>query len=481
MSTASPPARRGRDARKDPEADHQEVRRARASAVVEGNMAVIREGLEATQRVDYDAPEFALVETQVARHGSTHRRDFGGHVPRTTAARPVQGCSTRVLRGDDRRAVPRRHDRRGAGAARHRPVHAARQRGVEGQGPVPAQRARVPSPSTAPAAWNARWSAPTRRSRTRCTISTTCCSPAIRQLDIPEPQRDALREHVHALSATVRDSYRASKDTKALHEMRGRCRGRRRDGRQSALQRNLGRLVEVLAIYPVARTRPFFDAMEKEKPGSGRPVLAGHRSVEVQRLPGVRRRLRPRRAATARAGRDGAGDAAGALRVPEPARPNTPARFVDTARTKEGGDIKRLMLDRANYYATTGGHGACRGCGEVTAIRLVTSLNHAIHAKRRKEHMRELDALVGRLHAKRPTLHDDAERFERITRTIDDAGEAAVPAGKRAHRQRPRLGGHRQCDRLQQRLRLDVPVQPVQRSVGEQPVPGHAGGGQGHL
>ena len=30
------------------------------------------------------------------------------------------------------------------------------------------------------------------------------------------------------------------------------------------------------------------------------------------------------------------------------------------------------MLDRHNYYATTGGHGACRGCGEVTAIRLVT-------------------------------------------------------------------------------------------------------------
>ncbi len=39
------------------------------------------------------------------------------------------------------------------------------------------------------------------------------------------------------------------------------------------------------------------------------------------------------------------------------------------------------MLDRGNYYATTGGHGACRGCGEVTAIRLVTSTNHAIKTK----------------------------------------------------------------------------------------------------
>ena len=56
--------------------------------------------------------------------------------------------------------------------------------------------------------------------------------------------------------------------------------------------------------------------------------------------------------------------------------PNTPARFIDGA-TMPDGDAKRLMLDRNNYYATTGGHGACRGCGEVTAIRLVTGANHA--------------------------------------------------------------------------------------------------------
>ena len=40
------------------------------------------------------------------------------------------------------------------------------------------------------------------------------------------------------------------------------------------------------------------------------------------------------------------------------------------------------MLDRDNYYAITGGHGACRGCGEVTAIRLVVSANRAIHEPR---------------------------------------------------------------------------------------------------
>ena len=34
--------------------------------------------------------------------------------------------------------------------------------------------------------------------------------------------------------------------------------------------------------------------------------------------------------------------------------PNTPARFVDGA-IKGGGETKRLMLDRANYYASNGG------------------------------------------------------------------------------------------------------------------------------
>jgi pyruvate-ferredoxin/flavodoxin oxidoreductase len=77
-----------------------------------------------------------------------------------------------------------------------------------------------------------------------------------------------------------------------------------------------------------------------------------------------------------------------------------------------------MMLDRSNYYATTGGHGACRGCGEVTAIRLVTSANHAIHNKRRKEHVGELESLIGALGAKRVSVQDDTARRERIDHVL---------------------------------------------------------------
>ncbi len=82
------------------------------------------------------------------------------------------------------------------------------------------------------------------------------------------------------------------------------------------------------------------------------------------------------------------------------------------------------MLDRDNYYATTGGHGACRGCGEVTAIRLVTSTNHAIQTKRRKEHVREMEGLIDNLNGKaadraRTTRAPRAHLARRATITLE--------------------------------------------------------------
>jgi pyruvate-ferredoxin/flavodoxin oxidoreductase len=98
------------------------------------------------------------------------------------------------------------------------------------------------------------------------------------------------------------------------------------------------------------------------------------------------------------------------------ATPNTPTRFTEGSDTPDG-DIKRLMLDHDNFYATTGGHGGCRGCGEVTAIRLVMSTSHAISERHRREHLKALTGLVDRLYAKRATVADPA-RQERLTRTI---------------------------------------------------------------
>ena len=163
--------------------------------------------------------------------------------------------------------------------------------------------------------------------------------------------------------------------------------------------------------------------------------------------------------------------------------PNTPARFVDGA-TEPDGETKRLMLDRHNYYATTGGHGACRGCGEVTAIRLVTGTNHAIHDKRRREQIREVEDLIEKLTAKLGSVvdtDDDPKRKQRIADTLAQPGEVALSARERTARRRAGQRRDRQRDRLQQRLRLDLPVQSLHRSVGQQPVPGLARGRQGRV
>ena len=389
---------------------------AKGGAVVEGNLSVMAEGLEAVQRVDYEAPEFAEAEAQVATKARRTIAISAG-MCRHNGCSPSEGMFNDEYY-EQMIGAPFRD-----GSIAEAPV-------------LPGTGMFIPAGS---AAWKDkglfRREVPEFLAEqcTGCMECTLVCPDAaipntvhdihdllftgIKQLDVPEPQRLALRDQVHGLSAAVRDSYRATKDTRALHEVLAEAVAAVDTDDSPTLRRNLGRLVDVMATYPVARTRPFFDAMEKEKAGAGGLFSL---AIDPWKCSGCLECI------------EVCGPGALQPRVQDATiletlqarfeflshTADTPARFVDTA-VKEGGDIKRMMLARANYYATTGGHGACRGCGEVTAIRLVTSLNHAIHAKRRKEHIRELDALIGRLHAKRPTVHDDAARLERITRAID--------------------------------------------------------------
>jgi pyruvate-ferredoxin/flavodoxin oxidoreductase len=101
--------------------------------------------------------------------------------------------------------------------------------------------------------------------------------------------------------------------------------------------------------------------------------------------------------------------------------PNTAPRFYENA-TSPDGDTKRLILNHENYYAMTGGHGACRGCGEVTAIRLLTGANRALHQTRRRSHIHELEGLIAGLNAKTERLkadEHDPDRARRIQETVE--------------------------------------------------------------
>ena len=66
----------------------------------------------------------------------------------------------------------------------------------------------------------------------------------------------------------------------------------------------------------------------------------------------------------------------------------------------------------------TGGHGGCRGCGEVTALRLIMAANNALQGRARKEHIAEVEALIAKIETKLSTLTDEG-RIARLTSSLE--------------------------------------------------------------
>ena len=384
----------------------------KGAEVEEGNMAVIQEGLEATQAVAYDAPEFRAVEAEKVEAKPARTVAISASMCRQGGSSPSDGFFDRDYY-EEIIAAPFRE-------------------GAIGEAPVlPGTGMFIPAGS---AAWKDkglfRRTVPEFNADlcTGCMECSLVCPDAaipntvhdihellltgIQHLDVAEAQREALRKQVYPLAEAARTLYRKDKKAKAFHQVVAAvAEGLETDN--ATLRTDLFKLAEALALFPVARTRPFFDAMEKDKPGSGGLFSA---AVDPWKCSGC---LECVEACSPHALVAQPQDEARLDRLQAQFEflsdtPNTNSRFI------EGDNVpaRRLMLDRENYYATTGGHGACRGCGEVTAIRLVTSASHAIKTKQRKDHLHELEALVDKLAAKLPTIQDDAKRRARIEGTL---------------------------------------------------------------
>ncbi len=243
---------------------------------------------------------------------------------------------------------------------------------------------------------------------------------AIRSLNVTEQQMGSLTGHVFDLAKAIRDAYRKlpSKDPKPFHEIASKA----VDGldiSEITLKRGFAKMVEALAVLPVVKTRPFFDAMEKAVPGSG-----GLYSVNVDpwKCSGCLECVDVCGPGALTAQRQTSEVLESLQREFEflSKTQNTPARFWQNA-IQPGGDAKRLVLDRDNYYAMTGGHGACRGCGEVTAIRMLMATNRAIHERKRKDQIQQLEELIDGLGAKLDQVQIDEQdpgRLERMGQTI---------------------------------------------------------------
>ena len=212
--------------------------------------------------------------------------------------------------------------------------------------------------------------------------------------------------------------------------------------RRAETDREFAVVQERLAAFPLARTKPFFDAVEgREKGGGGllsitvNPETCKGCNLCVAVCPdGALETIRQDEAALVELRRNWA--------LWEHL-PDTADRFVNVSDVDEGiGVLSSLLLKKDSYRSMVGGDGACMGCGEKTAVHLIVSSIHASMQPRVAKHVAKLDGLIAGLDAQARellasgadlgaavkakgavTVPVDAakqERLKRITDTLDD-------------------------------------------------------------
>jgi len=387
----------------------------KGEAVVEGNMAVIHDGIDATHLVDYDTPAFLAIDALPAAPSVRTAALSASMCPSVSDARTSGLFDPGYY--EDLIARPFRE-----GTISESPVlpgmglfmpvgtGAGKDKGIF--------RRTVPvfDPTNCTACMECALVCPDVAIPNTVHEIHELLLTGISSIDATEPQREALRAQVYPWAERVREIYRQDKTDRTFADVVAEA-ASAIDSDKATTARNVDKVVAAVAVFPVARTRPFFDAMESAVPGTGGLFSA---TVDPWKCTGCLQcidvcgpgALTPI---------DQDADVLATLEEQFEVMtqlPNTPKRFVEGS-TSPDGDIKRLMLDHDNYYATTGGHGACRGCGEVTAIRLVTSMSRALGAERRTAHINELEDLVARLAAKLDEIDEaDVERRQRVGSVI---------------------------------------------------------------
>jgi pyruvate-ferredoxin/flavodoxin oxidoreductase len=395
---------------------------AKGEVVVESNMAVVQEGLEATHAVAYETAEFVKadelaavatgpgVEVSVSMLKSTGSASASGMFDADYYARTM---SDRFKDGSIAEApvMP------GVGMFMPSASAAFRDKGLF-RLTVPRYTAHLCTGCLECAMTCPDGAIPNTVHEIHDLLLT-----AINEVEVTDQQKQLMTAQVFPLSNSIRDAYRKlpARDDRSFKDITADEVARLGIGVDNpTLRRSFEKLVEALAVYPVVKTRPFFDVMEKAEPGSG-----GLYSVNVD----------PWKCSGCGECVDVCGP--GALTVQQQNRgaqvslqnsfqflskmPNTAPRFTADA-LQPGGDAKRLILDHDNYYAMTGGHGACRGCGEVTALRLLSATNRALNEQKRHRHIAELEELLDSLKGKLESLQTDEQdpnRRQRMERTAD--------------------------------------------------------------
>ncbi|MFN2319218.1 MAG: 2-oxoacid:acceptor oxidoreductase family protein [Dermatophilaceae bacterium] len=383
----------------------------KGAEIVESNMAVVADGIGATVRVDYEAPALRDLEERPATAPLLTVALSASMCPSTTAER-TSGLFDPAYY-EDLMARPFREGTIGEapvlpGAGLFMPpgTGAGKDKGLF--------RRTVPifDPTVCTGCLDCALVCPDAAIPNTVHEIHDLLLAAIERTEATAGQRDSLRAAVYGIAERTREALRHRVEA-PFHEIVATAAAPAATDR--VMSNVVERLVATLAAYPVARTRPFFDSPERDEPGTGGLFTA---TVDPWKCTGCLECVEVCGPGALSAA-DQDADILASLQQSfsfMTALPNTPERFIEGS-DEPDGDIKRLMLDHDNFYATTGGHGGCRGCGEVTAIRLLMSTSHALGERRRKAHLSELLGLVDRLYAKASTV-DDAARAARIGETI---------------------------------------------------------------
>jgi pyruvate-ferredoxin/flavodoxin oxidoreductase len=380
---------------------------AKGDAVVAGNMAVIKEGATATSLVNYDDPAFAAAEAEFKPS-----KPLGIEVS-MAACKLDYGTPTGMFDADYYEEVL-------AGPFKD---------GTIGESPVlPGTGLFMPAGSAA-----AKDKGLFRRQvpvfdPTKCTACLDCTMvcpdaampstvhelddlvvTAAKQIDVSAERRALIETKAPAIAAAAREVLKATAKPKQFHEVFAQVAPGVAAGDQS-LALDFQKMAEVLANFPVTKSRLFFDQFEKQKAGTGglysvgldpwkcsgclecTSVCGAGALIQTTQDDELLAKLQSRFEFLTKTA-------------------NTPARFTGNL---TGANAKRLILDRDNYYAMTGGHGGCRGCGEVTALRLIMAANHALHVRHRKDEITAIEAVLAKLADKKVAVAADAARVARI-------------------------------------------------------------------
>jgi pyruvate-ferredoxin/flavodoxin oxidoreductase len=174
--------------------------------------------------------------------------------------------------------------------------------------------------------------------------------------------------------------------------------------RRSRLEEEWAKVYPVLAEFPLAKTAPFFDLPESREKNTG-GLLSITVNPEACKGCNICVDVCPEQALITVKQDDEIVDRLRRNWTLWERLPDTDDKYINIRDLDEGiGVLPSLLLKKDNYRSMAGGDGACMGCGEKTAVHLVTSTIEALMRPRVEAHLQNIDRLTEALDEKARTL-----------------------------------------------------------------------------